>query len=456
MNWLPLLHRSDDVKFIIFGGGQVAQRKVQTLIKFTREIVVVSPDLDSRLQSLVDDGKIEHIDDLAKKEHVLSGYRIVAATDDPSVNQQIADWAKSLSCPASIADAPDRSDFIFPAIIDRSPVMIAISSASESPALTRYLRNQLDAALSPRIPQLAQFVSSLRHTVRTTISDSKQRQQLWRKLMSSAMPNLVLAGKEDQAQEICNNVINGKEHNGEVFLVGAGPGDPDLLTLKAVRLIQQADIVFYDRLVSPMILEYCNSKAEMHYVGKAKSDHSVPQNDINQLLADHAKLGKTVLRLKGGDPFIFGRGGEEIELLAEQQVPFQVVPGITAASGCSSYAGIPLTHRDYAQSVRFVTGHLKDGTANLPWSELIHPQQTLVIYMGLTGISHISKELIANGMSGDTPIALIEKGTLPEQKVYTSTLTEISDVIACNDISAPTLTIIGDVVKLHKTLNWRG
>lgn len=455
MNWLPLLHRSNDVKFIIFGGGQVAQRKVQTLIKFTREIVVISPTLDSRLQALVDDSQIKHINALANKEHVLSGYRIVAATDNSSVNQQIAGWAKSLSCPVSIADAPDDSDFIFPAIIDRNPVMIAISSASESPALTRYLRNQLDAALSSRIPQLAQFVSSLRHSIRSNISDSKQRQQLWRTLMSSAMPNLVLAGKEEEAQAVCNNVIAEKEHSGEVFLVGAGPGDPDLLTLKAVRLIQQADIVFYDRLVSPAILEYCNSKAEMHYVGKAKSDHSVPQNDINQLLADHAKQGKTVLRLKGGDPFIFGRGGEEIELLADQQVPFQVVPGITAASGCSSYAGIPLTHRDHAQSVRFVTGHLKDGTANLPWGELIHPQQTLVIYMGLTGVSHISKELIANGMGSDTPIALIEKGTLPEQKVYTSTLADIPNVIANNKISAPTLTIIGDVVKLHESLNWR-
>lgn len=454
MNWLPLLHRSNDVKFIIFGGGQVAQRKVQTLIKFTQEIIVVSPDLDSRLQTLVGEGEIKHIDALAQQEHVLADHRIVAATDNKAVNQQIAEWAKLLSCPVSIADAPESSDFIFPAIIDRNPVMIAISSASESPALTRYLRNQLDAALSSRIPQLARFVSALRHTIRNSIDDTNQRQQLWRKLMSSAMPNLVLAGKEDQAQEICDDVIANKTHNGEVFLVGAGPGDPELLTLKAVRLIQQADIVFYDRLVSPAILEYCNSKAEMHYVGKAKADHAVPQDDINQLLADHAKLGKTVLRLKGGDPFIFGRGGEEIELLADQQVPFQVVPGITAASGCSSYAGIPLTHRDYAQSVRFVTGHLKDGTANLPWSELIHPQQTLVIYMGLTGISHISKELIAHGMSSETPIALIEKGTLPEQKVYTSTLNDISDIIANNSISAPTLTIIGDVVNLHEKLNW--
>ncbi len=454
MNWLPLLHRSNDVKFIIFGGGQVAQRKVKTLTKFTQAITIVSPELDSRLKDLVQEFNLQHIDSVALQQHVLKDHRVVAATDNTSVNQQIATWAKLLACPVSIADDTANSDFIFPAIIDRNPVTIAISSSSESPALTRYLRNQLDSLLPTRIPQLAQFVSALRASIRSNIDDTQQRQRLWRKLMSSAMPNLVLTGKTEQAEKISQDIIEDRETLGEVFLVGAGPGDPELLTLKAVRLIQQADIVFYDRLVSPAILEYCSAKAEMHYVGKAMSDHAVPQEGINQLLVDHAKLGKTVLRLKGGDPFIFGRGGEEIEQLAEEGIPFQVVPGITAASGCSSYSGIPLTHRDYAQSVRFVTGHLKDGTANLPWNELIHPQQTLVIYMGLTGISHISQELIRHGMSEDTAIALIEKGTQPEQQVYTSTLKDISDVIANNSISAPTLTIIGNVVKLHDKLNW--
>jgi uroporphyrin-III C-methyltransferase/precorrin-2 dehydrogenase/sirohydrochlorin ferrochelatase len=459
MNWLPLLHRSNDIKFIIFGGGQVAQRKVQTLSKFTQAITLVSPELDPRLKQLVEDHQLNYINSIALQQHVLAHHSIVAATDDTEVNQQIAQWAKSLSCPVSIADDTEGSDFIFPAIIDRNPVMIAISSSSESPALTRYLRNQLDSLLPSRIPQLAQFVSSLRKSIRSRIDNSQKRQHLWRALMSSAMPNLVLAGKIEQAKQVSDEVIQNDSENkdlqGEVFLVGAGPGDPELLTLKAVRLIQQADVVFYDRLVSPAILEYCSAKAEMHYVGKAMSDHAVPQEGINQLLVDHAKLGKTVLRLKGGDPFIFGRGGEEIEQLAEENIPFQVVPGITAASGCSSYSGIPLTHRDYAQSVRFVTGHLKDGTANLPWNELIHPQQTLVIYMGLTGIRHISQELIKHGMSADTPIALIEKGTQPEQKVYTSTLNDISNVIANNKISAPTLTIIGNVVKLHDKLNWQ-
>lgn len=454
MNWLPLLHRSNDVEFIIFGGGQVAQRKVQTLLKFTKAITIVSPYVDDRLASQIQKHNLSHIDSLAQHSHVRPGVHVVAATNSSEVNQQVAQWANALNCPVNIVDDSQHSDFIFPAIIDRNPVTIAISSSSESPALTRYLRNQLDAALPARLPELAGFVSTLRKTIRQTVSDTQYRQRLWRALMSSAMPNLVLSGKKDQATEISNNIIQGYAPSGEVFLVGAGPGDPELLTLKAVRLIQQADVVFYDRLVSPAILEFCNAKAEMHYVGKSKSNHSVPQSGINQLLVDHAKLGKTVLRLKGGDPFIFGRGGEEIEQLAAEGIPFQVVPGITAASGCSAYSGIPLTHRDYAQSVRFVTGHLKDGTTNLPWHELIHPQQTLVIYMGLSGITHISQELVRHGMPEDTPIALVEKGTLPEQKVYVSTLSGIASVIENNDISAPTLTIIGDVVKLRETLNW--
>lgn len=454
MKWLPLLHRSNDIKFIIFGGGQVAQRKVQTLIKFTQDITLVSPELSSGLQTLVEKHQLNYIASVALQQHVLPKHRIVATTDDVAVNQKIARWAKEQSCDVSIADDSENSDFIFPAIIDRNPVTIAISSSSESPALTRYLRNQLDAALPARLPQLAKFVSSLRKVIRKTFDNTQQRQHLWRCLMSSPMPNLVLAGKTEQAEQVAQEVIAGNQSMGEVFLVGAGPGDPELLTLKAVRLIQQADVVFYDRLVSPAILEYCSGKAEMHYVGKAMSDHAVPQEGINQLLVDHAKLGKTVLRLKGGDPFIFGRGGEEIEQLADEGIAFQVVPGITAASGCSSYAGIPLTHRDHAQSVRFVTGHLKNDTTDLPWHELIHPHQTLVVYMGLSGITHISQELIRHGMSEDTAIALIEKGTLPEQKVYTSTLKDIAGVIANNTISAPTLTIIGDVVKLHKKLQW--
>ena len=242
---------------------------------------------------------------------------------------------------------------------------------------------------------------------------------------------------------------------GKVWLVGAGPGDPDLLTVKALRLIQQADVVIHDRLVSQPIMDLIPATTRRIYVGKSRSDHVVPQEDINQLLVTEARAGHKVLRLKGGDPFIFGRGGEELELLSEAGISFEVIPGITAASGCAAYAGIPLTHRDYAQSVRFITGHLKNDGVNLHWPELMDPMQTLVFYMGLVGLQAICEQLIAHGRDPNTPVALIEKGTTPQQRVIIATLNTINERVKTEKVSAPTLTIIGDVVKLHSKLNWR-
>lgn len=242
---------------------------------------------------------------------------------------------------------------------------------------------------------------------------------------------------------------------GKVWLVGAGPGDPDLLTVKALRLIQAADVVIHDRLVADAIMDLIPDSARRIYVGKARNDHAVPQEDINQLLVDMAMKGHQVLRLKGGDPFIFGRGGEEIEQLAEFGIPFEVVPGITAASGCAAYAGIPLTHRDYAQSVRFITGHLKEGGVNLQWPELLDPQQTLVFYMGLVGLQSICEKLMEYGRDPVTPVAIIEKGTTETQRVVVATLATIADQAKEHAVSAPTLTIIGDVVLLHDKLKWR-
>ena len=242
---------------------------------------------------------------------------------------------------------------------------------------------------------------------------------------------------------------------GKVWLVGAGPGDPDLLTVKALRLLQTCDVVIYDRLVSPAIMALMPESLRKIYVGKARSEHTVPQDNINQLLVDEARAGHKVLRLKGGDPFIFGRGGEEIEELAAANIPFEVVPGITAASGCSAYAGIPLTHRDYAQSVRFITGHLKNDEVNLRWPELMDPTQTLVFYMGLVGLQAICEQLIQHGRDPQTPVALIEKGTTPQQRVVIATLATINERVHAEQVTAPTLTIIGDVVKLHDKLKWR-
>jgi uroporphyrin-III C-methyltransferase/precorrin-2 dehydrogenase/sirohydrochlorin ferrochelatase len=286
--------------------------------------------------------------------------------------------------------------------------------------------------------------------------DVQQRRAFWEDVFQGPIADRQLAGQGAEAERLMLAKINGDAPvaTGEVYLVGAGPGDPDLLTFRALRLMQQADVVLYDRLVAPAILDLCRRDAERVYVGKRRADHAVPQDQINQQLVDLAKQGKRVVRLKGGDPFIFGRGGEEIEELAAHGIPFQVVPGITAASGCAAYAGIPLTHRDYAQSVRFVTGHLKDGSTDLPWGDLVAPAQTLVFYMGLVGLPIICEQLIKHGRAADTPAALIQQGTTVNQRVFTGTLADLPRLVAEHEVHAPTLVIVGEVVQLREKLAW--
>jgi len=300
------------------------------------------------------------------------------------------------------------------------------------------------------------LAARFRQRVREVIPDLDQRRRFWEDTLEGPVAELVLAGQEQAGARALEQRLSGAvpATMGEVWLVGAGPGDPDLLTFKALRLMQRADVVLYDRLVAPEIVDLCRRDAERIYVGKARANHTLPQQDINQRLVDLALRGKRVLRLKGGDPFIFGRGGEELALLAQHRIPFQVVPGITAASGCASYAGIPLTHRDFAQSVRFVTGHLKDGTTDLPWPELVQPNQTVVFYMGLVGLREICTQLMAHGRSPETPIALIQQGTTAQQRVVVGTLRDMLERVAGAGIRAPTLIIVGEVVRLRRDLAW--
>jgi len=381
---------------------------------------------------------------------------VIAATDDAEVNAHIARLADAKQIPVNVVDNPELCSFIVPSILDRSPVMIAVSTGGHSPVLARQLRTRLEAIIPSAYGKLAELVESFREQVKQRFEPDARR-HFWETVCHGPVAELVLAGHDDKAREVLQNSIDNPDADfteGEVYLVGAGPGDPDLLTFKALRLMQQADMIIYDRLVSNAILNMARRDAELIYVGKVKDDHSVPQDQINQLLVDLARQGKRVCRLKGGDPFIFGRGGEEIDQLAKAGINFQVVPGITAASGCASYSGIPLTHRDHAQSVVFITGHLKDGTLDINWESLVQENQTIVFYMGLTAIDEIRKQLLAHGMTKDMPAALVEQGTTRNQRVHLGTISTLPDIVREAEVRAPTLIIIGKVVELRDHLDW--
>ena len=456
MDIFPISLKLQQQPCLIVGGGHIAYRKAVLLAKAGAKVDVLAPEIDVNLLQLVQQSQGQYVQDVFSPSTALRHYRLViAATDNNLVNQQVFAACEAENVLVNSVDDPPHCRFMVPAIIDRSPLVISVASNGTSPVLSRQIRTQLESTIPHGMGKLAEFSGQWRAAVKQKIVNPDERRIFWEELYASPLKEQVFNDNLDAAnQSIQQALAEWQTPKGEVYLVGAGPGDPELLTLKALRLMQQADVVIYDRLVSAPILELCRRDAEKVYVGKARSNHAVPQEGINALLVKYAQAGKRVCRLKGGDPFIFGRGGEEIQELYEAGVSFQVVPGITAASGCSAYAGIPLTHRDYAQSVRFLTGHLKEGSPELPWSELVYEQQTLVLYMGLVGLESICEKLIAHGQRADRPVALISKGTTPEQKVVVGTLADIASKVAQHHIQAPTLTIIGEVVNLREQLKW--
>ncbi|BFM36045.1 MULTISPECIES: siroheme synthase CysG [Acinetobacter] len=456
MDIFPISLKLQQQPCLIVGGGHIAYRKAVLLAKAGAKVDVLAPEIDVNLLQLVQQSQGQYVQDVFSPSTALRHYRLViAATDNNLVNQQVFAACEAENVLVNSVDDPPHCRFMVPAIIDRSPLVISVASNGTSPVLSRQIRTQLESTIPHGMGKLAEFSGQWRAAVKQKIVNPDERRIFWEELYASPLKEQVFNDNLDAAnQSIQQALAEWQTPKGEVYLVGAGPGDPELLTLKALRLMQQADVVIYDRLVSAPILELCRRDAEKVYVGKARSNHAVPQEGINALLVKYAQAGKRVCRLKGGDPFIFGRGGEEIQELYEAGVSFQVVPGITAASGCSAYAGIPLTHRDYAQSVRFLTGHLKEGSPELPWSELVYEHQTLVLYMGLVGLESICEKLIAHGQRADMPVALISKGTTPEQKVVVGTLADIASKVAQHHIQAPTLTIIGEVVNLREQLKW--
>ena len=458
MDIFPISLKLQQQPCLIVGGGHIAYRKAVLLAKAGAVIHVIAPEIESSLLEIVVASQGQYIQAPFSVDIPLRHYRLViAATNDKATNIQVFEACEAEKILVNSVDDPPHCRFMVPAIIDRSPLVVSIATNGTSPVLSRQIRTQLEASIPHGMGKLAEFSGKWRAVVKSKIENPDERRIFWEDLYASPLKEQVFNDNIVDANKLIEQALKEwKTPKGEVYLVGAGPGDPELLTLKALRLMQQADVIIYDRLVSTAILELCRRDAEKIYVGKARSNHSVPQDGINALLVEFAETGKRVCRLKGGDPFIFGRGGEEIQELFAAGVAFQVVPGITAASGCSAYAGIPLTHRDYAQSVRFLTGHLKEGSPELPWRELVYENQTLVLYMGLVGLEKICAQLIAHGQRANMPVALISKGTTPEQKVVVGTLADIASKVSEHQIQAPTLTIIGEVVSLREQLQWQG
>lgn len=457
MQALPIFFNIKDRHCVVIGGGDVATRKVSMLLKANAAITLYSLEICHELQALVDAKKIKYVQANYEQNQLAGACLIVAATDDHAVNEAVSIAAKAQNIPVNVVDAPELCTFTMGSIIDRSPVVIAVSSEGNAPVLARYIRTKIETMLPVSYGRIAAIAGEFRDQVKAKFATTQARRRFWEGVLQGPMVERVLSGQEQAARELLQHLINDADSSskkGEVFLVGGGPGDPDLLTFRALRLMQQCDVCVYDKLVSHEVMELVRRDAELIYVGKARDQHTMPQEEINELLARLALEGKRVLRLKGGDPFIFGRGGEEIETLMQHGVPFQVVPGITAANGVSSYAGIPLTHRDYAQACLFITGHLKDGTLDLDWQAMARPNQTVVVYMGLVGLAQICEKLIEHGVSASMPVAVVQQGTTPRQKVVTATLADLAEKVAAAEMKPPCLTIIGEVVKLREKLNW--
>lgn len=454
---LPLFLRINRQRCLVVGGGPVAARKLRTLAGAGAALTLVAPRLEPALAGEIEALGVTHLDREFQDDDLAGCTLVVAATDSAATNAHIAALAADRHIPVNVVNHPELGTLIFPSVVRRQPVTVAVSTGGRSPALARWLREHLEVMIPNHLGAMAELVGRYRTAVKRKYPDVDQRRRFWERTLRGQFSEFLFHNRLHQAAGVLERHLElepGQIPTGEAFLVGAGPGDPDLLTLRALRLIQQADVVLYDRLVSRPILQLAPRRAELIYVGKARSDHSVPQEQITQLLIERARRGQRVLRLKGGDPFIFGRGGEEIDGLARHGIPFQVVPGITAASGCAAYAGIPLTHRDHAQSCVFVTGHTRDGELDLNWEALIQPRQTIVVYMGLTGLPVLCRELVNRGMPAETPAALVERGTTRQQRVITARLTDLPGRVEEAGVHAPTLIIIGDVVRLGNRLSW--
>ncbi|MDZ4792332.1 MAG: siroheme synthase CysG [Hyphomicrobiales bacterium] len=463
MDHLPVFFDVRDKKVVITGGGTVAARKSDMALRAGARVVVFADELSAEFKDIEAHERFAHQPGFPTQEDVNNAVLVYGGEEDLELDGALFRMARAARTPCNVADTQQFCDFITPAILDRSPIVAAVSSSGASPILARSIKAQLETIVPPNYGDLAEWAKGFREEVAARLTDGADRRRFWEIVMDGPVAASFLAGAVTEAEAELRTTLDAEADGvsrgvrGEVYLVGAGPGDPDLLTFRALRLMQKAEVVLYDRLIGPQILNLVRRDAERIFVGKEQQNHVMPQEDISRMLVRLAKEGKRVLRLKGGDPFIFGRGGEEIEELAREGIPFQVVPGITAAAGCAAYAGIPLTHRDHAQTCIFVTAHMKkDGALDLNWDVLVRPHQTLAVYMGLSTLGALTTQLMQHGAAGDLPVAVVDNGTRPDQQVITGVLRDIAEKTMTAGLRGPSMVIIGTVVTLRENLAWFG
>ncbi|HBH6893043.1 MULTISPECIES: siroheme synthase CysG [Serratia] len=459
MDYLPIFADLKQRPVLVVGGGDVAARKVDLLQRAGAEIRIVAQSLSPELEQQRQQGQLLWLGKTFDPQQLDEVFLAIAATDDNALNAAVFAEADKRRVLANVVDDQPRCSFIFPSIIDRSPLVVAVSSSGQAPVLARLLREKLEALLPASLGQMAQVAGRWRGQAKQRLASIGERRRFWEKAFGGRFATLVANGQTAQAerqleQDLQSFAAGDEGAQGEIALVGAGPGDVGLLTLRGLQVMQQADVVLYDHLVSGEILDLVRRDAERICVGKRAGAHSVIQEETNRLLVELAQQGKRVVRLKGGDPFIFGRGGEELQVAAAAGIPFQVVPGVTAAAGATAYAGIPLTHRDHAQSVTFITGHCRPDGDGLDWADLARARQTLAIYMGTMKAADISQRLIAHGRAADTPVAVISRGTRADQQVQIGTLEQLEHL--AQRAPLPALLVIGEVVELHHQIAWFG
>ncbi|WP_256383313.1 siroheme synthase CysG [Photobacterium toruni] len=453
MDYLPIFADLKRRPCLVVGGGNSAWRKTQMLLKAGADVGVIAPKLNADFTAAIAANQIRFVGNDFSATDLEGIFLAIAATPHKALNALVYQSANQRQVLVNVVDDTQRCSFIVPSIIDRSPIIVAISSSGKAPVLARLLRQKLEATLPQHLGKMATLAGDFRDYLTTKMPSFSGRRAFWEQVFNGRFADLVAVGRHSEAQQALHQQLQQYTPPvGQVALIGAGPGDAGLLTLRGLQLMQQADVVLYDYLVSDDVMALVRRDSELVCVGKKAGFHSVPQQQINQLIVEYAQQGKRVVRLKGGDPFVFGRGAEELEVLAEAGIDFQVVPGITAAAGATAYAGIPLTHRDYAQTAMFITGHLKPDGKQLDWSTLARGNQTLVIYMGLMKSSHIQQQLLQHGRAAKTPIAIIERGTQATQKVLTGQLDQLADL--AQHAASPSLIVVGEVVKLSHKLAW--